>query len=47
MPALKSNTLFPSDEENAQITTAAYSDSDAVPLTDAEWERVKPLLCVG
>lgn len=47
MPALKPNTLFPSDEENAQITAAAYADPDAVPLTDAEWERVKPLLRVG
>ena len=35
MPALKSNTLLPSPEENAQITSAAFADSDTVPLTDA------------
>jgi uncharacterized protein (DUF4415 family) len=47
MPALKPNTLLPSAEENAQITLAALSDSDAVPLTDTEWKRIKPKLRIG
>ncbi|MDP1614364.1 MAG: BrnA antitoxin family protein [Methylococcales bacterium] len=47
MPALKPNTLLPSDEENARITAAALSDPDAIPLTDTEWEQVKPLVRVG
>ena len=47
MPALKPETLFPTDEENTLITAAAFSDPDAIPLTDTEWEQVKPLLQVG
>jgi len=47
MPALKPNTLLPSAEENPQITSAAFADLDAVPLTDAEWKRIKPTLRIG
>jgi len=47
MPALKPNTLLPGDEENAKITAAALSDPDAIPLTDAEWEKVKHLVRIG
>jgi uncharacterized protein (DUF4415 family) len=47
MPALKPNTIFPTDEEDAIITAAALSDSDAMPLTDREWEDVKPFLSIG
>ena len=36
--------LLNSPEEDAAITAAAQSDSDARPLTDAEWETVKPRL---
>lgn len=47
MPTLKSGTLIPTDEEDAVITAAAMSDPDALPLTEAEWNNVKPLLRVG
>lgn len=36
MPALKPNTLLPNKEEDEQITAAAYSDTDNIPLTNAE-----------
>lgn len=43
-----SRTLIrPSAEEDAAITAAAIADPDAVPLTDAEWEAVKPTLRRG
>jgi len=32
-----------SPEEDAAITAAAAADPDALPLTDEEWERVRPL----
>jgi uncharacterized protein (DUF4415 family) len=38
---------MPTPEEDAVITAAAMSDPDAMPLTDEEWEQVKPLLRVG
>ena len=38
---------LPTPEEDAVITTAAMTDPDAVPLTDAEWEAVKPKLQRG
>lgn len=47
MPTLKPGTLIPTDEEDAVITAAALSDPDALPLTEAEWKDVKPLLRVG
>lgn len=47
MPTLKPGTLIPTDEEDAVITDAALSDPDALPLTEAEWNNVKPLLRVG
>ncbi len=47
MPTLKPDTLIPTDEEDAVITAAALSDPDALPLTEAEWKDVKPLLRVG
>jgi len=47
MPALKPGTIWPTDEEDAVITAAAMSDPDARPLTDEEWERVKPLVRIG
>jgi uncharacterized protein (DUF4415 family) len=39
--------IRPTNEEDAAITAAALSDPDAVPLTDAEWEAVKPLIRRG
>jgi uncharacterized protein (DUF4415 family) len=47
MPKLKPGTIIPTPEEDAAITAAAMSDPDALPLTDAEWERVKPLVRRG
>ena len=38
---------LPTDEEDAAITAAAMSDPDAHPLTDAQWEAVKPRLRIG
>ena len=43
MPKLKAGTILPTPEEDAIITAAANADPDAQPLTDAEWEQVKPL----
>ena len=47
MLKLKSSHIFVSDEEDAAITAAAMSDPDAIPYTDAEWEKVKPLVRIG
>ena len=38
---------LPTPEEDAVITAAANADADAVPLTDAEWANVKPLVRRG
>lgn len=47
MPKLKAGTILPTPAEDAAITAAAMSDPDAVPLTDAEWVQVKPLVRRG
>ena len=47
MPKLKPGTIIPTPEEDAIITAAAMSDPDAIPYTDDEWEKVKPLVRVG
>lgn len=47
MPALKPGTILNTPEEDAIITAAAMSDPDAMPLTDEEWEAVKPLARIG
>lgn len=47
MPKLKPGTIAPTHEEEVAITTAAMSDPDAMPFTDAEWEAVKPLVRIG
>ncbi|QXP85663.1 BrnA antitoxin family protein [Methylococcus sp. Mc7] len=39
--------LLNTPEEDAAITAAALSDPDAAPLTDEEWEAVKPLVRRG
>lgn len=38
---------LPTPSEDAAITAAALSDPDALPLTDEEWEAVKPTLRIG
>jgi uncharacterized protein (DUF4415 family) len=47
MPKLKPGTIILTPEEDATITAAAMSDSDAMPLTDEEWAAVKPLVRIG
>jgi uncharacterized protein (DUF4415 family) len=39
--------ILPTPEEDAIITAAAMSDPDAMPYTDEEWAKVKPLVRVG
>ena len=36
--------VMPTLQEDAVITKAAMSDRDAKPLTDAQWDAVKPKL---
>ena len=47
MPKLKPGTIIPTMEEDTAITAAAMADDDAAPLTDKEWEAVKPLVRIG
>jgi uncharacterized protein (DUF4415 family) len=47
MPKLKPGTIIPTVEEDAAITAAAMSDSDALPLTGEEWTAVMPLVRIG
>jgi len=47
MPALKPGHIYVTDEEDAAITAVAMSDPDGMPLTDAEWEAVKPFVRIG
>ncbi len=44
MPKLKPGAIWPTDEEDRAINKAAMSDPDSIPLTNEEWEQVKPLL---
>ena len=39
MPKLKAGTILPTPAEDAAIHTAAMSDLDAAPFTDAEGSR--------
>ncbi|MCX7256355.1 MAG: BrnA antitoxin family protein [Polaromonas sp.] len=43
MPKLKAGTILPTSPEDATITAAAMADPDAMPLTNAQWQQVKPL----
>jgi uncharacterized protein (DUF4415 family) len=47
MPKLKNGIIMPTPAEDAAITAAALADPDAVPFTDAEWAKVKPLVRRG
>lgn len=47
MPKLKPGTILLSPEEDAAITAAAMADPDARPLTDEEWEKVRPTVRIG
>ncbi len=39
--------ILPTPEEDAEITAAALSDPDAQPITDEEWERMRPRVQMG
>ena len=43
MPNLRPGTMVPTPKEDAEITAAAMDDTDARPLSDNEWELVKPI----
>jgi len=43
MPNLRLGTMVPTPKEDAEITAAAMDDPDARPLSDNEWELVKPI----
>lgn len=47
MPKLKAGTIIPSVAEDKAITAAARRDSDAKPLTDAQWKAVAPTVRRG
>ncbi len=47
MPKLKPGTIIPTDEEDAAITRAALDDPDALPLSEEEWEVIRPTVRVG
>lgn len=47
MPKLKPQTILPTPIEDEAITTAALTDPDSQPLTDAEWEMAQPSVRVG
>jgi hypothetical protein len=42
-PNLRPGTMVPTPEEDAEITAAAMDAPDARPLSDNEWEQVKPI----
>ena len=39
----KRKIIYPTPEEDAVITTAAFSDSDALPMTDEQLAQLRPL----
>ncbi|MBG6077824.1 BrnA antitoxin family protein [Polaromonas sp. CG_9.11] len=47
MPKLKAGTIITTPAEGAALHKAALSDPDAVVLTDAPWDQVKPLVRRG
>ena len=44
---MKKKLIRPTAEEDAAITKAAMADPDSMPLTDEEWEKVRPTLVRG
>ena len=44
---MKMKLIRPSAKEDAAITKAAKSDPDSLPLTNKDWERMKPTLVRG
>ena len=47
MPKLKVGTILPKPAQDAEITAAAMSDTDALPFTNSEWEQVKTVVKRG
>jgi uncharacterized protein (DUF4415 family) len=47
MPKLKSTHISVTAVEDAAITSAAMSDQDAAPYTDAQWAIAKPMMRIG
>ena len=47
MPKRKAGTLVPSAKQDAVITKAAKADPDAMPHTDAQWNKAKATARVG
>ena len=43
VPNLRPGTMVPTLNEDEEITAAAMDDPDARPLSDSEWELVKPI----
>ena len=43
MPNLRPGTIVPTPKEDTEITAAAMDAPDARPLSDHEWELVKPI----
>jgi hypothetical protein len=44
---MRKKLIRPSSTEDAAMTEAALSDPDSLPLTDQEWEQIKPHLFRG
>jgi len=47
MPKLKSGTIIPTQQEEAQIQKGIDLDPDTWFLTDEEWELTKPTARIG
>jgi uncharacterized protein (DUF4415 family) len=47
MPKLKTGTILPTPQEDAEITAAGHLDADDAPLTEAQWQAARPLVRVG
>jgi len=44
---MKKKIIRPTAAEDAAITKAAMSDPDNLPLTDEEWEKIRPRIVRG
>ena len=47
LTAMNKKLIRPTDAEDVLINAAAMNDADAMPLSDKEWEQVKPQLHRG
>ena len=44
MPKLKPGTIWPTDEEEAEIQRHIAEDPDAPEMTDEDWSRARPAI---